>query len=402
VFAAAFFSLCINLLYLTVPIYSLQVYDRILPSSSDSTLAFLTVAALVALAVLAALDAVRSRVISRAGVRLERRLAAGVMNVSIERSLALEALERGQGLRDVEAVWQSLAGPAVLAVFDGPWIPVYLVALFMIHWSLGMLALAVGCVLVALAVANDRTTRAAAARAVEAGAASYQLTDTTLRNAEAVRAMGMFDGLAARWARERVAMMESQLTAGDRGTLFASAIKFERLFAQVLVLGASAYLAIRQAVTPGTTSTTSPARPARSGTPAEWTPSTAGCWAAPRSSISPRGSSAAHPARHAPRSRTARRSRTRSAGTETTRCGNAVANTPRGGFGNDTMDGRGGADTMIGEFGDDTYLVDDSGDAVVEARTSCGGTPAGWSRSGTGTARPRRAPASSSRRRPTG
>jgi len=251
VLAAASFSLGLNLLYLTVPLYTVQIYDRILPSSSEGTLVLLTLAAIAALVVLAALDAVRARVLARSGVRLERLLAARVMDASLERALAHGPAERGQGLRDIEAVRQSLSGPAALAVFDLPWIPIYIGVLFLIHWGLGTLALGVSVLLLLLALANDRATRAAAARAQEASVTNNQLAEGSLRNAEAIRAMDMAEGVLGRWQRERIRLVEAQLAVADRNALFSGATKFVRILSQVLIFAASAYLAIRQMITPG-------------------------------------------------------------------------------------------------------------------------------------------------------
>jgi ATP-binding cassette, subfamily C, type I secretion system permease/ATPase len=249
--AAAGFSFGLNLLYLTVPLYSLQVYDRILPSSSESTLVYLTLAAVVALAVLAALDALRAIILGKAGVRLERALAKRVLDVTLERSLALGPSERGQSLRDLETIRQSLAGQPALSLFDLPWIPVYLVALFLIHWALGAFSLLFGLLLLALAIFQDRATRAAQERARHAATANYAFTEAGLRNAEVVRGMGMFADFYQRWERDRLALVRAQLRASERSAAIASAIKLVRLLAQTLMLGAAAYLAIRQLVTPG-------------------------------------------------------------------------------------------------------------------------------------------------------
>lgn len=249
--AAGAFSLGLNLLYLAVPIYTMQLYDRILPSGSESTLVLLTLAAFVALGVLAGLDALRAQVLTRMGVRVERGLAARVLDVTIERSLALGPAERGQGLRDLEILRQSLSSPAVLALFDLPWIPIYVATLFLIHWALGMFALLCGAVLVGLALVQHRVTRATAARAQDAAIVNYAFTDASLRNADVIRALGMFSDFLKRWERDRLAMVRSQLAGNERSAVIASAIKFMRLLAQVLVLGAAAYLAIRQVVTPG-------------------------------------------------------------------------------------------------------------------------------------------------------
>lgn len=249
--SAAGFSLFLNLLYLTVPIYCLQVYDRILSSASETTLLLITLAATVSLAVLGLLDALRAWVLARAGVRMERLLGSAVLDLSIERALAWSSLERGQAVRDLETLRQSLAGPAVLAVFDLPWIPVYLVVLFLVHWSLGALALVFGALLVGLALANERSTRASLTAAQAAGAASHGFAEASLRNAEAVRAMGMFPAIQRRWDRDRVAGVVALLRFGDRTAMFGSAIKFVRLLAQIMALGLGAYLAIRQQVTSG-------------------------------------------------------------------------------------------------------------------------------------------------------
>jgi PrtD family type I secretion system ABC transporter len=249
--AAAVFSLGLNLLYLTVPLYSLQVYDRILPSSSDATLVLMTLAAVVALAVLAALDALRAIILGRAGVRLERTVAVRVLDVTLERSLALGPNERGQSLRDLETVRQSLAGQPMLSLFDLPWIPVYLVALFLIHWTLGAFSLVCGLLLFALALMQDRATRAALERARHASVANYAFTDAGLRNAEVVRGMGMFAEYHQRWERDRLVLVRAQLRASERGAAIASAIKLVRLLAQTLMLGGATFLAIRQMVTPG-------------------------------------------------------------------------------------------------------------------------------------------------------
>jgi ATP-binding cassette subfamily C protein/ATP-binding cassette subfamily C protein EexD len=248
---AAAFSLGLNLLYLSVPLYSLQVYDRILPSSSVSTLVMLTFAAMVALAVLAALDSLRARILARSGVRLERNVAPRLLDMVIERALALGPNERGQGLRDLELLRVSLSGPAILALFDLPWLPVYLIALFMVDITLGGFALVCGAVMLGLAIAQNSLMRGPLARAQEAAVSNSAFTEACLRNAEAVRALGMFPEVLKRWERDRVEMVRAQLEGSDRGAVVSSAIKFVRLLAQILILGVAAYLAIHQTVSPG-------------------------------------------------------------------------------------------------------------------------------------------------------
>ena len=246
----AIFSLAINLLYLATPLYMLQMYDRVVPSSSVITLVMLTIVLLVALLALAVLDIVRSGILARAGIRLDRLLSARIVTAVIDNASAAGGA-RSQPLRDADTFRQYVTGAGIHAVFDLPWAPIYIAVIFMLHPLLGGFALACAFILLAMALINERLVRPSLNDSNEAASRNYSFTVISLRNAEVVRAMGMADGLLNRWRRDRNRMMERQLVATDRGATISGLIRFLRLSMQSLILGLGAYLVIERVVTVG-------------------------------------------------------------------------------------------------------------------------------------------------------
>lgn len=247
--AAALFSLAINLLYLATPLYMLQVYDRVISSASETTLLMLTIALLLALVALAGLDVVRARVLTRAGIRLDRLLAARIVAATVDHVGGAGA--RSQSLRDFDTFRQFVTGSGIHALFDLPWAPLYIAAIFLLHPVLGTFALGSAVLLVLLALANEWLVRRPLGEANESAARNYSFTEMSLRNAEVVRAMGMVDGLIRRWSLDRNRVLERQTTASDRAALISGLIRFLRLAMQSVILGLGAWLVIERQVTVG-------------------------------------------------------------------------------------------------------------------------------------------------------
>jgi PrtD family type I secretion system ABC transporter len=248
--AAAAFSLGINLLYLAGPLYMLQVYDRVVPSASETTLLMLTLALLMAYLTLAGLDVVRARVLTRVSLRLDRRLAPRIMTALIDRPSGSGGA-RSQLLRDFDNFRQFVGGAGIHAIFDLPWAPIYIVVIFMLHWTLGAFALACSVVLVLITLANEWLTGSPLAEANTAAAHNYSFTEMSLRNVEAIRAMGMTAGLLRRWARDRDRGLERQIVASDRAAAVQGVTRFLRLSMQSAMLGLGAYLVIQRDMTGG-------------------------------------------------------------------------------------------------------------------------------------------------------
>jgi PrtD family type I secretion system ABC transporter len=248
--AVAIVSLFVNVLMLTIPLYMLQLYDRVLMSRSDETLLYLTLAAVGALLVLSALDALRSRILVRVSAWLENRLGPEALGRAV--SGLLEGQPYGvQAVRDLSQVRQFIASPSIFSLFDAPWVPVYLLVIYLLHPVLGAIALAGAVVLFLLAVANEMATRAPLKAANEQWVKAMRKTDAAVRNAEVIESMGLMPGITRRWLRDNEAALELQNLASDRSGLLMATTKFLRLAIQVTMLGTGAYLVIRFELTPG-------------------------------------------------------------------------------------------------------------------------------------------------------
>ena len=215
-------SLFVNVLMLTVPLYMLQLFDRVLMSRSDETLLFLTLAAVGALLVMSALDVLRSRILVRVSAWLEHRLGPEALSRAVSGLLAAQSYGV-QALRESAQVRQFIASPTIFSLFDAPWVPLYLLVIYLLHPTLGAIALAGALVLFLLAVANELATRRPLKAANEQWVKAMRKTDAAVRNAEIIEAMGLMPGITRRWYRDNEAALELQNIASDRAGLSISA-----------------------------------------------------------------------------------------------------------------------------------------------------------------------------------
>ena len=244
------FSLAINLLMLTGPMFMLQVYDRVLSSRSVPTLIVLFGLVVVLYVCLGLFDFFRSRVLSRIGYRLDQRLAGPALEASIAGRLAGQAI--GRPTTDLTVVRNFLGGQGLPALFDLPWVPIYLAIVFLLHYSLGLLALGGLIVVVALALANEYLTRRAIGDGVAAESRETQFTEHCLRNSEAIVSLGMRGHVSNFWSELREAGKERTQSAGDLSEGIASTSKATRLLIQSALLGLGGYLAIHGEISAGT------------------------------------------------------------------------------------------------------------------------------------------------------
>ena len=238
------FSAALNLLFLVPMLYMIQIYDRVVPTNGGLTLLFLTLVLLFGLGSLALLDLVRSRLLVRASARLDRELAATLMDTSLaERGGTLDRLAR-QTMREFDSLRQVLTGPAMLALMDAPWSPLYVLVCFLIHPLLGLLVLAGTGVLALLAWRAERSSTGSLGRASDAASTSYVAQEQILARSDVVRALGMRDNMVRRHLRERTEMVREQLSANFVTGRHTAMSKFLRLSLQSLALGLGAWLAI--------------------------------------------------------------------------------------------------------------------------------------------------------------
>ncbi|HMI41508.1 MAG TPA: type I secretion system permease/ATPase [Sphingomicrobium sp.] len=249
--AVAAFSALLNLLFLVPMLYMLQVYDRVIPTRGTLTLFFLTLVLLFGLVSLALLDFVRSRLLVRASIRLDRQLAGILLDTSLaRRDRTFDAVAR-QAMREFDVLRQVLTGPAIIALCDAPWSPIYVLICFLIHPLLGLLVLAGAVALGVVALRNEKATHEPLQRASEAAARAYASQEQVLAGAENVRALGMRRAMVRRHLAERDSMMSLQTGASFAASRYVTLSKFLRLSLQSLALGLGAWLAVGNKISGG-------------------------------------------------------------------------------------------------------------------------------------------------------
>jgi ATP-binding cassette subfamily C protein len=251
-FSVGVFSGMSNVLMLTGAFFMLQIYDRVLPSRSVSTLVALAILVAGLFTVLAIIDLIRSRLLVRIGASLDQALSGRVCDTIVRLPLRAKSSDDGvQPLRDLDAVRSFLSGPGPTALFDLPWLPLYLAVVFAFHTALGVTALIGAIVLIGLTFLTDVLTRRPVREAAQFSSSRYAFAETGRRNAEVLAAMGMAGRLNARWHDANQNYIASQLQASDVAGGFGSVSKALRIMLQSAVLGVGAYLVIYQAATAG-------------------------------------------------------------------------------------------------------------------------------------------------------
>ena len=245
------FSMVANVLMLTPTLYMLQVYDRVLLSGSDLTLLALSAITLFLLGIMALAEWVRSRLLVRVGIRLDKVLSTRVFNASFDAYLNESSSHPSRAFSDLIQVRQFLTGPGVFAFFDAPWTPVYIGVLFLMHPWLGMLAIVFAIFQSALGWFGHRHTLAPSEAAGKDHAAAQQYLQSKLYNAEVVEAMGMRESLKRRWTSKHDDYLAAANKAQDISTRVAAWSKFVRYTQQSFALGAGALLVINGEITAG-------------------------------------------------------------------------------------------------------------------------------------------------------
>src|SRR4029079_3227212 len=241
-----------NILMLTGAMFMLEIYDRVLPSRSMPTLVGLLVLAATLFTALGVLDAIRGRILVRIGGSLDEALSGRVCDTLMHLPLRGGARSDGtQPLRDLDAVRSFLSGMGPIALFDLPWIPLYLAICFAFHPLIGVTALIGAMSLCAWTILTESEPRESRKQAVGLGGTRNNWADTSRRNAEALVAMGMVRRLASRWRDTNRKFIASQQQTSDVASGFASTSKVLRMVLQSAVLAVGAYLVINQQATAG-------------------------------------------------------------------------------------------------------------------------------------------------------
>jgi len=242
---AASFSFFSNLLYLALPLYTYQVYGRVMVSQSVPTLVVLSAITLFCFAVSSAIDDYRARILINYGVLLDQRVSGKVFSALFDASVRGDMSARAQALRDLDQFRSTLTGAAAAVFFDVPWMPVFIITLFIISPAVGVLTTVGALVLLGLALWQERTIRPVMKDAGDGQLRSYAFTDAALRNGEVVRAMGMLPTLGASWAGHRAVAIERGAAASEISNTYTDIIKAVRMGIQVLIIAVGAYLIMK-------------------------------------------------------------------------------------------------------------------------------------------------------------
>ncbi|MCF1708596.1 type I secretion system permease/ATPase [Tabrizicola sp. J26] len=252
-FWAAFaFSVVVNILMLTGPLYMLQVYDRVLGSRSRETLLALSILVAGLFLGMGILDHARARVMTLIGARFQDRLDRRVFAAALKRSAVAPTDPAALAAqRDLEAIQRLLASPVLIALFDVPWTPMFIAAIFVLHPWLGWVAVGGGLFLILVTLLNQWATRTPQRLATGASLRSERLSEQLKSEAELLQALGMTEAGFDRWSVARRETLRQAIRASGLGGLFGAVSKTFRMFLQSAVLGVGALLVLQGEMTGG-------------------------------------------------------------------------------------------------------------------------------------------------------
>lgn len=249
---AGFLSLCVNVLLLTVPLFMLQVQDRVIVSRSFDTLTMLLVIAVGALVLYGAIEFIRSLTFQTMASIFARRLNLPALQAAVSAALESGSGQATQAIRDLNDIRTFIASSAIATPLEAAWSPIFLAVLFAFHPVYGLVGVVSLLILLILGVLADVLTRRVLKEANEEGVASINEVGASLRHAETIEAMGMLPALAARWRTGQIAMLEHLDLGMARGKFIAALTRSSRMTMQLAIYATGAVLIIRNEVSIGT------------------------------------------------------------------------------------------------------------------------------------------------------
>jgi len=241
----AVFSAVVNILALTGSIYMLQVYDRVLSSRSIPTLIGLSLIVLAAYVLSGGLEMLRGKMLARIGARFDEILAPRVFDLVATMPLkGAKQTESMQPIRDVDTIRGFLSSLGPTALFDMPFMPIFLIGCFMIHPWVGVFSVVGGVCIIALTIYTDVKSKEPSFKVTKSGAERHAMAETSRRNAEAIRALGMLGFLGKRYDEIHVTHVNDGLMASESTAVIGAFAKVFRMALQSGILGLGALLVI--------------------------------------------------------------------------------------------------------------------------------------------------------------
>lgn len=244
-------SFFVSVLMLIVPLFTMQVYDRVMSSRSIDTLTMLAIVSAGGLILFGMLDFLRAQVFVVLGDILARRLNVPTLQAAVAESLQGGQATATQAMRDLADLRNFMGGNAMSAVLDLIWTPLFLAVLFLLHPLYGFVALGAAVLLVCAGLLTDLVTRRSVTAANDASSAAFAEVAGTLRHAEVIEAMGMMPAVAGRWQSGQNRMSVLMQRGATASRAMGSASRSLRLILQIAVLSTGAVLILRMEVSPG-------------------------------------------------------------------------------------------------------------------------------------------------------
>ncbi len=244
---AGFYSFLASVTMLGVPMFLFQVYNSVLKSRSVETLIAMAIFAIIVMIGYGVFDAVRNNILSKAAVRMEARLAGMLLAGELSRQHGANV----QSVRDLSTIRQVVASPAFAALFDVPFIPIFLGLIFFIHPALGFVVFVGACILVGMGLWTDRATAQLNQEHMEAAIKSSQTLEMHMNSQEIVRAQGMYREVVTHWSQPQGDQLSRYLESTETTSQFSSASKAVRQVIQVLMIGSGALLVLEDLATAG-------------------------------------------------------------------------------------------------------------------------------------------------------
>lgn len=251
VYFVAFISLFINILMLVPPLYMLQLYDRVLASRSEETLIMLTLITIILFIFMGILEFIRSRILIRVANSIDTRLSDRLFDAMFTLANRFPSRTTAQPLGDLAQIRQFLAGNPLFAFFDAPWVPIYIIILFIFHPLFGWFGIFAVVVVAILTIINESRTKSGIESSGKMFQSSQSFILSSLRNSEVIEAMGMHEDIRSRWKERYLEFLHHQSNASDEAGVWSNVSKLSRMLMQSLILGLGGYLAIISEVTPG-------------------------------------------------------------------------------------------------------------------------------------------------------
>ncbi len=245
----AVFSFFVNLFILVLPLYMFAVFTRVLASYSMATLAALFIMAVFALFIQAVIDVARSYVFLHVGNFVDRRLSARLLQCSLSSALDRGTVKSIRSLQALNRFRMILTSQTMFNVLDAPWVPLFILVLFVLNFWVGIFATLGAVILFVLAIVNDRITKAALDKATVSLSATTKTASVAVRNSDVVESMGMSPTIVNRWHAGSAEALHYQTVASKRASIIGATTKMLRMVIQMTVMTAAAM----EIMTPGST-----------------------------------------------------------------------------------------------------------------------------------------------------